>query len=310
MKVYQRGKRGLYWIYFSSGGRIIRESAGTTDRRLAERYLAKRFGEEASGSPRAGPEITVGEAVALWEESLASPLSLHQRNLSCKLRIFLQWLGPTRKLSHVTSRVVVAWVEERNKGRAPETVHKDIGALRSLFAWAVGRGFAETNPATAVVAPAIRRVRRHGLSIEQVRDVLEKVQGSVLEPVYLLAFFQGLRRGEIARSRFEDADMKAGTLFVRGLKTENSEGTLPIHPLVRTWLAEHWQDSGPIVANRRGSHYHPASLENLRVECKRSGNPSRGAWLRRSRSQSCDRTSERSERAVGVGWCWSMRVAG
>ena len=117
----------------------------------------------------------------------------------------MQWCGPTRKLSQVNSRTVTAWAEERGKARAPETIHKDVGALRSLFAWAVARGFAETNPATAVVAPKIRRVRRQGLSIEEVRGVLERVRGSILEPVYLLAFFQGLRRGEIARARFEDA---------------------------------------------------------------------------------------------------------
>ena len=66
MKVYRRGKRGTFWIYFSCRGRIVRESAKTDDRRAAERYLAKRFGEEAAGTSKAGPEITLGETVALW----------------------------------------------------------------------------------------------------------------------------------------------------------------------------------------------------------------------------------------------------
>lgn len=41
----------VWWIKYSAGGRVIRQSTGTTDKRAAKRLLDSRVGRAAEGQP-------------------------------------------------------------------------------------------------------------------------------------------------------------------------------------------------------------------------------------------------------------------
>jgi hypothetical protein len=41
----------VWWVKYSAGGRVIRESSGTTDKRAAKRFLDSRVGRVAEGQP-------------------------------------------------------------------------------------------------------------------------------------------------------------------------------------------------------------------------------------------------------------------
>ena len=268
MRVSRRGKNGIYQIYFRSKGRTIRESAGTTNREEAEQYLLKRvLQERESGTKNMEVKVTIGQAIALFQEGLSLPLSLHDRNVLAKLRMFQDRFGPTKLLESVSAADLTRWMDDRKGTVKAATIRKDMDALSRLYSWAMEREYVESNPARSVRKPTVRRTRKAGLTIEQVRKTLETVRGTPLEPAYLLAFGQGLRRGEIAAARFDHVDLEQGTLYVPSGKTDESQSTLPLNPAFREWLEANWQDDGgPIVRNRAGTAYHPASLENLRRE--------------------------------------------
>lgn len=84
MSIYRRGR--IWWIKLSSDAGPIRESSGTTDRRLAQEYHEKRKGEiwrqQKLGE---APPITWGEAVAKWLK--VKPRSLPERYMLAALHI-------------------------------------------------------------------------------------------------------------------------------------------------------------------------------------------------------------------------------
>lgn len=61
-----------------------------------------------------------------------------------------------------------------------------------------------------------------------------------LSPLYHLALFCGLRRGELLALRWADLDLEAATLRVRASKTASGIRTIPLLPHLVERLHEHW----------------------------------------------------------------------
>lgn len=158
---------------------------------------------------------------------------------------------------------------------------------------------------TRDVAALVRRVKRpknqlNTFTEEQVRTLLAYVQGDRLGHVWHLAL-SGLRRGELCGLRWDDVDLKAGTLTIAhnrvsvngkamesSPKTEQSERTLPLTPALKSALrkAKAIQKAerlklGPdygsgefVVCDEAGRPYHPDSVSDFwRALCKRAAVP-------------------------------------
>jgi integrase len=150
------------------------------------------------------------------------------------------------------------------------------------------------------VASLVRRVKRPKrklttFSEEEVRQLLGHVEKHRLGHAWHLAL-SGLRRGEIGGLRWEDVDLKAGTLTVShnrvsangkaveyDPKTDESARTLPLTPALKKALrrAQATQkvdrlklgpDYGPglhVVCDEAGRPYHPDTLSDFwREVCK------------------------------------------
>ena len=62
MAVYRRTKGGSYWVRFNIGGRLVRKSANTTDKGLAEEF-------ETALRARYWRAVKLGESVHTWKEA-------------------------------------------------------------------------------------------------------------------------------------------------------------------------------------------------------------------------------------------------
>ena len=278
MNVYQRGQS--FHVYFRIHGKTFRESARTSDRSEALLYLSRRYAEEAGRSPNESPcRFRVGDAVALWDTAVNGskgkgwPAKRYGNVLH-----WSQWYGESKPVQGVKCREVSSYAEHRTSvGMSPSTIQKDFSSLASFFGWLVHEEHLGMSPVRGAKRPSLERGKKRGLEMEQARRGFETIKDHpVLEPAYLLAFAQGLRRSEIVRVRFEHVDLSRRTIYVEGSKTDRSQWTLPLHPRLESWTNANWQEKGPLVRKQRirngeCEHFSPTSLENYRREANLRG---------------------------------------
>jgi integrase len=81
------------------------------------------------------------------------------------------------------------------------------------------------NPANKVLLPKKEQFIANFYTVEEMRLLLEAIQGEKIEtPIYLACWF-GLRRGEVCGLRWQDVDTDDMTLSVRGVITDKGKGT-------------------------------------------------------------------------------------
>ncbi|MEZ5155317.1 MAG: site-specific integrase [Solirubrobacterales bacterium] len=153
------------------------------------------------------------------------------------------------------SRYLVA---KRREGLATKTITNHLVFLHGLLAFAVKRGWAQSNPVDAVDRP-----RADGgdpdiryLTLAEVEALLRAVGegrfAATDRAIYLTAAMTGLRQGELLALRWGDVDWRAGRLRVRRTFTRGSFGapksrrssrSVPLTDRVAGALERHFQAS-------------------------------------------------------------------
>lgn len=153
------------------------------------------------------------------------------------------------------SRYLVA---KRREGLATKTITNHLVFLHGLLAFAVKRGWAQSNPVDAVNRP-----RADGgdpdiryLTLAEVEALLRAVGegrfAATDRAIYLTAAMTGLRQGELLALRWGDVDWRAGRLRVRRTFTRGSFGapksrrssrSVPLTDRVAGALERHFQAS-------------------------------------------------------------------
>jgi integrase len=159
--------------------------------------------------------------------------------------------------------------------------------LRNALQHAMREELVSRNVAKLVRVPSPRYKVGQGLSVEQVRRLLDVAKSHRLHPLFVVAATMGLRRGELVGLRWADVDMDrgtlciqqtvqrvAGTLYLLDAKTEDSEGMLPLpewtwrvllehksrQAAERAALSEIWQDFDLVFPSERGTPIEPTNL--------------------------------------------------
>jgi integrase len=103
----------------------------------------------------------------------------------------------------------------RGKGLSPATVTRVHATLRKALSDAVADELVARNVAKIVPPPSAPRPEVQPLTLDQARMLLDEVQGSRHEAVYVLMLTVGLRVGEVLGLRWSDVDLDGGQLRVR-----------------------------------------------------------------------------------------------
>ncbi len=115
-------------------------------------------------------------------------------------------------------------MREHNTGA--KTVVKYNAVIHKALDFAVKMKRIEENPAEIVELPKMAEHRADYYSAEELKMLLEKSEGTLLEPVVKLAVWFGLRRGEIIGLRWSSIDFDAKILSVTGtIKDKTESGT-------------------------------------------------------------------------------------
>lgn len=150
-------------------------------------------------------------------------LKLHQLDTS-KWTAFLAsketWGGRQRAITQVAYRMALRYAVE-------------LGIISEVHAFRPIKGSSVSS-----------KEQVQPLTVEEVRKLLDGCLHPVHRALLALAFGQGLRPGEATALRWEDIDWTAGTVLVRGTKTDKARNTVPMTALTRRELEAFWKTKG------------------------------------------------------------------
>jgi integrase len=128
---------------------------------------------------------------------------------------------------------------------APATIDTALTPLRAFYRRALVRGEAGVNPTLGIMKPAVRCKVRRVVSPAQACAMLDALDGHDAR-VWAIAFYAGLRRGELIGLRREDIDLATGLIHVcRGWdmlegevppKSRQGKRKVPIPAVLRDYL--------------------------------------------------------------------------
>jgi len=159
-------------------------------------------------------------------EAILAKLAIDHADL--ELRDFEPPIGTTRLREFIDAR----WGEA-----APRTRKKVRAVLMSFFKWAQGEFKLHGNPVVAIRSPRLRDVERELFSTDDVATIIA-AQPELRDRVALkLLFLMGLRKSELASTRYRDLDLGRRRLRVHGKGGKIRHTPIPTEEL-RQDLAE------------------------------------------------------------------------
>ena len=155
------------------------------------------------------------------------------------------------------------------KGLAPRTQAHARDTLSYALNAAIRYGKLHRNVARLTDPPRAPKTKLDdSLSADEAEEVLRAAKGSRLEALALLLLSLGLRQAETLDLRWDDVDLKAGTLRVTDAKTEDGKRTLVLPPYLTQALKAHrtrqkaerlaapfWVDPGLVFPTCEGRRY-------------------------------------------------------
>ncbi len=268
-RLYKRGR--IWWVsVYDADGRRRQRSTQCTERRAAA-AVASRLERLAKDPAYAAAEcVTVADATARFVKdresrgASAATIDYYIGKLIHAERIF----GDDSPLAKITATGIDHYTEQRLEEKASRhTVGKERSAIRWMLAVAKRRGEYALDPST-VVPPGWRHdyepVKRR-LTPEQADLLLRQLAPGRRAHVAFI-FATGASLGPSCRARREDIDTTAGTILVRGSKTEARWRTLPILPMTKGFVDMVLEHGG------KDQLFNPWSSTNanrdLRLACK------------------------------------------
>lgn len=236
-----RYRNGTYYGRFKSGGKEIRCSLETTDRKLAERNLARKK-EEQSGVDHSRGKLTLE---ALCDRYLKTVQ--HQKPKTVERKTFIvgriknDW--PTGKLTQVGKikpSDVDVWLSPYGFGAASRNLH--ISCIKEVFDLAVRDRIIAISPVGHLRSARREKPIRPTPTFEQFKAIVADVRAQQFnadpqESADFLEFLGlvGVGQAEASSLKRSDIDLKAGRITTFRQKTATGF-SIPIFPQVRALI--------------------------------------------------------------------------
>ena len=235
-RIFQRG--AVFWIAYYVRGKEFREPGGKTEKEAAKKLKA-RLGEKL-GDRFIGPEqerVTVGDLldsyVANLERKEAKGIG-PARSVVAKVRATF---GDLRAVDIYPKRLEGFIASELEQKKAPATVNRALGTLRSAFRLAQKQGRLSRVP----YFPMLHEDNaRQGFFEKADFEAVVAKLSPVLGDVTRFAHLSGWRKGEILPLTWENVDRAAGE--VRIATSKNGHGrVLPLTGALKDLIERRWQ---------------------------------------------------------------------
>lgn len=232
--LYKRGE--TWWMQFAGPNGKVRESTGTSSKKLAISILAKRRVEVAEGrflDKKREHKSTLGYLVKQY---------LNRPNCGLRdkftQRPIIAYFGADVRFGALDAKSIMDYqqfrlTQTRRQGDglvSQSTVNRERAFISALANWAIKAGLADNNPVRGVQRfPEHNRTRI--LRGSEVGHLLEacKAGPDYLFPLVFLALTTGARRGSLLALRWDDLDLDRGIMTLRQTKS-GREHHIPLPP--------------------------------------------------------------------------------
>lgn len=201
-----------------TGRRVQIRRMGYPTKRAAQAERARAADQVSSGRYRHDRSLTVGQWLPQWldrrimEGLRPSTAVMYRRYVE---RDLVTALGHIR-LNDLRHHHVDRFLQEQlASGRGLVTVRRIHAVLSSALSTAHRLELVEANAASNIGLPPERPKRRQVWEPAQVGLFLEAAGSDRLGPLFEIAVFTGLRRGELLGLQWADVDLEEGELVVR-----------------------------------------------------------------------------------------------
>ena len=216
----------LFYVTFNYGmdasGKRVKKTK-TYDTHIAASQALQIFEEKRRKNEIVIPaEITVGMWLDQWLQEVIVPNRARTTSYGyCNMvkNHIKPVLGNTVLAELTPQQIQSYYHRKRDEGLSANTVHKHHQLLFTALECAVKQEVLSRNPARRVEAPPKEAPRHTFYTIEQLCRLFHAVEGMPLEPAVKLAGYLGLRRSEICGLRWENVDLKTGTIAICAART-------------------------------------------------------------------------------------------
>jgi integrase len=236
----------------------------------ARRSLRRARGDAERGLVSDGGNVALSEYLKRWlNESVRGSVKpiTHQSYEMLVNKHIVPALGNMRLAKLTPARLQGFYRSKLDAGLSPRTVQYVHVVLHRALKQALRWALVTRNVAEAVDPPRVPKKEIHPLSPEQARTFLEAARNDRLAALYLLAIHTGMRQGELLNLKWDDVDLDAGVLRVRGTKTARSRRTVTLSETALEALRSHrerqlseidrmgilWQKNGLVFATGIGT---------------------------------------------------------
>ena len=243
--------------------KIMKDASGIREAKKMAKEWFEKLNEEADLMPNVSKAKTVDETFKEYLNHQLNTSEIEKSTYTNTMYYYTKYIKPYLGdyiFASVDKTVLNSWLTELFKlGLSQNTIHTTYSRLKKVYNYFYNCGELLRDPFKGVKMPKKGEPKVSHLTQEQMDDVREAVYANLepKDPMYvgiLLAFYAGLRRGEICGLRWNDIDFYKKTITVRSAiaiadsgrngdyakspKNKSSNRTFPMMPHLEEALLE------------------------------------------------------------------------
>ncbi len=275
-----RHESAVWWVRYSRGGKVIRESTGTPLRREAEQFLSTRVDSQRPVIPRV-ERVTFDELAQLYLDTCKTKglrdLGFASRCVERLRAHFGGW-----RVIHITWGTIMGYVAARQgEGYANGTINRDLACLRRMFRLGKKEG-------KVLLVPEIELLReappRQGFLSDLDFLALEAGLPDHLRLPVAFMYTYGWRKEAVLSLTWERVNLREGTVELDARYSKNGE---PVMVRLTPTLLERFRGQRQVTVAWVRSKELQASMQDVAARVPwvfhRDGRRIKGfrkAWLR------------------------------
>lgn len=226
--VYKRGN--IYWLQWVEDGKQHRESAHTSNKRVAQTFLGEKLYRLSKKKAGLLKDKNVKEFVKEYLEY--SQTNKSKSSYQTDQRVLYKFIGlfKAKNLSEITPSSIEKYKTIRiNQGATKSTVNRELTTLKHTFNKAREWKYLEESPARFVRKFRYEKTssKIRSLSNDEITKILKTLETQtqkpkdmrlVLKRIILMAVNTGMRLTEILTAKWEDLRLKERLIYTKTIK--------------------------------------------------------------------------------------------
>jgi integrase len=239
--LYRYSSNGVYYGRFKSGGKEIRRSLRTTDRKLAERNLADKK-QEQSQLDRSKSKATLADRCDqyLLVAQHLKPKTIERKSLIVR-RIKADWpTGSLTQIGKIKESDIQLWLARYSFGKTSRNQH--LACIKEILRSAVADKIITSSPAANLKGIKVEKPIRKTPGFDEFKAIVRSIREQPFsdtadESADFVEFLglAGLGNAEAAALTWGDIDWQRGTITTFRHKTQ-AGFTVPLYPQARPLL--------------------------------------------------------------------------